>query len=190
MRGRRSEYTSTLLVNWLCRSIPHSVPHSFSGFIYKNIELYTCVTKSADVDARLNNTCLDSHVLSLFFWCQSTSLLYLMEQCTLPEHNLMFCCNYAELCELCYVGINCSILHLETWLVSLGTFCIWTAVLLVTISPTSHTVKVFSKSCFNQSRSSQYYYKYHYFCLVLLLLIRFLTPTVISWLLHMYFVFP
>ena len=27
---------------------------------------------------------------------------------------LMFCDNYAELCELCYVGINCSILHLET----------------------------------------------------------------------------
>ena len=44
-----------------------------------------------------------------------------MEQCTLPEHNLMFCCNYAE---LCCVGINCSILHLETRLVSLGTICI------------------------------------------------------------------
>ena len=36
----------------------------------------TSVTKSADVDVRLNNTCLDSHVLSLFFWCQSTLLLY------------------------------------------------------------------------------------------------------------------
>ena len=83
--------------------------------------------------------------------CERVSQYWLMEQCTLPEHNLMFCCNYAELCELCYVGINCSILHLETWLVSLSTICIWTAVLLVTISPTSLTsltVKVFSKKLF------------------------------------------
>ena len=50
-------------------------------------------------------------------WFKSMKLKHyipVLEQCTLPEHNLMFCCNYAELCELCYVGINCSILHLET----------------------------------------------------------------------------
>ena len=86
---------------------PLILPETFSGLEqdwndwidhFENVAAVkgSCVTKSADIDVRLNNTRLDSHVLSLFFWCQSTSLLY---------------------------------------------------------------------------------YKYHYFCLVLLLLIRFLTPT-------------